>query len=417
VADVVRITVCDVPPSPVCKVCSGGVGRLLVDGATHACQGGPGCGFLSGETGCMVSRSMVVAVTVLASAGVGLAFATPSYGSRDALTGASTSGVQASSWLREQDGYSHACGIKSDSTLWCWLSGEPGKVGSDTDWAEVGVGGGHNCAVRVDHSLWCWGHSTKGALGLGGVHRRLNPTQVGRKRNWLSVAAGGGVSCGIRLSGSLWCWGNNQYYELGLDDTVNRWRPTLVAGGTKWSEISVSGLISCGVRRDGSGWCWGYARGQVPTRVDDRSDWSVIAVGSASCGIRTDQTLWCWGINPFGQLGDGTTESHLSPEQIGDLTWRSVALGEWDTCGIQASGTLWCWGLGGNGQLGLGHEHDEVHVPTQVGDATNWSTVSLSAMDSHAVDESGLLYGWGSCEGDLGLDRGADALVPTLIPG
>jgi len=39
-------------------------------------------------------------------------------------------------------------------------------------------------------------------------------------------------------------------------------------------------------------------------------------IGVVRFVIKTDGTLWAWGNNEFGQLGDGTTETRLSPVQI-----------------------------------------------------------------------------------------------------
>ena len=37
----------------------------------------------------------------------------------------------------------------------------------------------------------------------------------------------------------------------------------------------------------------------------------------AAGAIDPDGTLWTWGFNATGQLGDGTTEDHLTPEEVG----------------------------------------------------------------------------------------------------
>jgi alpha-tubulin suppressor-like RCC1 family protein len=34
--------------------------------------------------------------------------------------------------------------------------------------------------------------------------------------------------------------------------------------------------------------------------------------------VKADGSLWAWGTNRFGQLGDGTAESRLSPVKIMD---------------------------------------------------------------------------------------------------
>jgi hypothetical protein len=61
--------------------------------------------------------------------------------------------------------------------------------------------------------------------------------------------------------------------------------------------------------------------------------------------LKSDGTLWAWGGNVVGHLGDGTTISRHSPEQIGTESWvhfwlliRGPAIPKiiednWPTCG------------------------------------------------------------------------------------
>src|SRR5262245_58064714 len=84
-------------------------------------------------------------------------------------------------------------------------------------WRSVAGGGSHTCGVRKNSSLWCWGENDAGQLGLGHRGRRLVPTRVSIGTDWLQVSTGYAHTCGIRTDGSLWCWGWNNYGQLGLD--------------------------------------------------------------------------------------------------------------------------------------------------------------------------------------------------------
>src|SRR5512133_1856957 len=44
---------------------------------------------------------------------------------------------------------------------------------------------------------------------------------------------------------------------------------------------------------------------------------SIAAGGHHTVGLKSDGRLWAWGYNSFGQLGDGTTTSRLTPVQVG----------------------------------------------------------------------------------------------------
>jgi hypothetical protein len=93
----------------------------------------------------------------------------------------------------------------------------------------------------------------------------------------------------------------------------------------------------------------------------------VAAGGSHSCATFTDGTLRCWGLNTWGQLGDGSTATRISPVVVrrsasdgSAMTGvRSLAAGGSTsapafTCVALTDGTARCWGANGSGQLGIG---------------------------------------------------------------
>ncbi len=152
-------------------------------------------------------------------------------------------------WGIVSSGARHSCGVRNDGSLWCWgvgLNGRlglgsgishrtiPEQVGSDTDWESVSLGGGHSCGLRADSSLWCWGQGTHGQVGVGTLWNRTTPRQVGSgeasmSNSWRRLSAGGVHTCGLRDGGSLWCWGAGELGQLGLgDDTSNRTTPEQV---------------------------------------------------------------------------------------------------------------------------------------------------------------------------------------------
>ena len=69
-----------------------------------------------------------------------------------------------------------------------------------------------------------------------------------------------------------------------------------------------------------------------------------------SLGIKTDGTLWAWGDNRYGQLGDGTTTTKNSPNQIGtDNNWKIVSGGIFHSIALKTEGSLWAFGFNTQG--------------------------------------------------------------------
>src|SRR5205807_9107416 len=65
-----------------------------------------------------------------------------------------------------------------------------------------------------------------------------------------------------------------------------------------------------------------------------------------TCAVLDDGTVQCWGRNNYGQLGDGTLITRLTPVPVSNLgTAISIAAGAFHTCALLSSGTVRCWGL------------------------------------------------------------------------
>jgi alpha-tubulin suppressor-like RCC1 family protein len=317
------------------------------------------------------------------------------------------------SWSAVDVGYDHSCGLQADGSLWCWGSNvygqlgigsridstAPLRVGNETTWTSVAAGLYFSCAVKMDHTLWCWGlDGYEGNLGIGlsaGIFAQFtSPIQVGTAQDWANVVADNATTCALKTDRSLWCWGS--FTQFDSAPRPLRSTPTEVGGDTDWNTISLGGTF-CGTKTDMSLWCAGpNSTGAVgdgtttprliPTKVGSAQTWRSVAAGSwHTCAVAADESLWCWGSNSSGQLGDGSTVDELLPTRIGADTWIAASSGWQTTCGIKSEHSLWCWGYNTNGNAGVGSLAGPIPLPTQVGNAANWSTVAVGFANTAAV--------------------------------
>lgn len=322
----------------------------------------------------------------------------------------------AGGWLFVDGGQEHSCAIRADATLWCWGAhgfwrhGTDGRLGvespssapsilhqveGDTElaegWADVAAALDHSCGIRDDSTLWCWG--VQGGVGKVGVprprgganvHLRVyrRPQQIVADEpiaeGWVSVTTGRDHSCAIRQDSTLWCWGRGPDGALGLgefetrhaDDvhyTDHQWLPAMVEEGTDlqegWASVSAGDEHTCAIRDDSTLWCWGKGLGQGhqsprwrsrPKQVDAGEElpqgWvSVSAGATATCAIADDGSLWCWGRG----LATGATETVVGPRQVGSShQWEAVSVGKSHAHGLQTDASVWSWGKNRDGRLG-----------------------------------------------------------------
>jgi hypothetical protein len=111
---------------------------------------------------------------------------------------------------------------------------------------------------------------------------------------------------------------------------------------------------------------------------------SQVATGSGSdhvCAALLDGTVRCWGCNAYGQLGDGTKTSRISPVALSGLgsvrTLEGIATGERHACAALKDGSVKCWGSNVYGQLGDGTTTEKT-TPTSVSGLSNVQSISTA---------------------------------------
>lgn len=354
--------------------------------------------------------------------------------------------TNSSGWLSLAAGNEFSCGIRPDSTLWCWGRNEYGQLGDGThhshdlpvmvgtaSWTLVTAGANNACGIQTDQSLWCWGQGAFGALGNGEASDSHIPVRVSGDKAWSDASAGTYFACAIALRGKLWCWGDNEAGQLG--DGIRGGRqlvPIQVGANSDWITIDSGYQDSCGVQSDGTGWCWGnpgailgvgHRSPMVPVKLGGGSRWATLASGSGvACGVQSgvqSGTLWCWGSNDKGALGTGRGSGgkRWRPTRVGaDSDWSSVTTGHDGGCAIKAEGSLWCWGYNAYGELGTGHRGSK-RVPTRIGLASDWVSVNMGEYHTLGLTDQAGGWAWGRNRyGELGLGDTRERRAPTMLP-
>ncbi len=97
------------------------------------------------------------------------------------------------------------------------------------------------------------------------------------------------------------------------------------------------------------------------------NSWAAISAGGYhTIALNTEKQLMAWGSNQYGQLGNGTNISEITPTRIGtDADWAKVVAGYAFTVALRTDGTLWAWGGINYCQLGDGTNEDKT-TPTPI---------------------------------------------------
>jgi alpha-tubulin suppressor-like RCC1 family protein len=182
--------------------------------------------------------------------------------------------------------------------------------------------------------LLCWGNNTRGQLGTGTKLASSVPVRVSTNLRFASVSAGEGRTCARTLAGIVYCWGSVWLYrQAGLEYSRDQMLVSAVPGASAMTSVSVGTFSTCATDLTG--------------------------------------VIHCWEANPFGQLGNGTTDGSTSPVPVAsDERFVSVSAGIIQTCAVAVTGLGYCWGNDSFGQLGVS--------PTTLAERCNSPTLSCS---------------------------------------
>jgi len=236
--------------------------------------------------------------------------------------------------------------------------------------------------------LFAWGYGSDGELGTGVNTNTLAPIAVNTNgvlagKSLAAVAAGQSYSLALTLDGKVFGWGYNGHGQLGNNSQLNSSVPVAavmngaLAGHPVVTLAGGSGH-SVALAADGRVFTWGWnPYGQlgnnstndsfVPVAVDTSGALagkivtSVASGGNHVLALTSDgQVFFAWGNNQYGQLGNNSTNNSSVPVAVdvsGALAGKqvtSIVAGENFSLAITSGGQVFGWGFNVNGQLGNG---------------------------------------------------------------
>jgi len=201
-----------------------------------------------------------------------------------------------------------------------------------------------------------------------------------------------------------------------------------VVDTSKFVQIAAGDAHNIALKADGSLWAWGNnSYGQLgdgstvskitPVQIGTAKDWkSIVAGGWQTLALKIDGSLWAWGNNNSGQLGDGSTVNKNTPVQIGTAKdWKIIAAGYNHTIALKADGSLWAWGNNNSGQLGDGSTVNK-NSPLLIGSEKDWITITAGSDHTIALKADGSLWAWGANSyGQLGDGSNISKITPVQI--
>ncbi len=302
----------------------------------------------------------------------------------------------------------------------------------------------HTCARTAVGGVKCWGYNEYGQLGDGTTTNRGTPVDViGLTSGVSAISAGWCHTCALTAGGGVKCWGRNDDGQLGDGTTTERHTPVEVSGLTsRVIAIAAGGTSTCALTAGGGVKCWGgkgYGQlgdGTITTRLTPidvtglTSGVSAIAAGFYhTCALTAGGGVKCWGWNKFGQLGDGTTTDRTTPVDVSGLTSgvSAIAAGHAHTCALTSGGEVKCWGNSWVAERGDGTIIDRTRPVDVSGLTGGVSAIAAGGAHTCALTSSGGVKCWGYNKyGEVGdgtttdrttpVDVGPQTSIPTQTP-
>jgi alpha-tubulin suppressor-like RCC1 family protein len=293
-------------------------------------------------------------------------------------------------WAQVAVGDFRSTALTAAGEMYSWGSNGYGQLGTGTltdrptptlmaaapgsTWTGVAAGFGHTVALAANGNLYTWGDNYHGQLGIGSTATTLARQSIASPvagQYWTQAAAGYNFSLALCSDGSLYAWGSNEDGQLGDGTLMDRLSPVRVVAptGQTWTQVTGGFWSAAALCSDGSLYTWGnnYS-GQLgngttveqlaPVRIAPPTGqrWLQVSVGySHMLAVCSDGSLYAWGRNNYGQFGNSTNTSRLTPIQVpppAGKQWVQVSAGHNHSLALASDGEVYAAGYNYSGELG-----------------------------------------------------------------
>ena len=347
-------------------------------------------------------------------------------------------------------GSSHTVAIDKNGKVWAWGLFSSGQLGDTSDISRLTpvsvlgatktfcqIAGGFCYTVAIDKNgrAWGWGLNNNGQLGDNSVTSRLTPVSVlGAVKTFCQIAAGSSHTIAIDKNGQAWAWGLNGNGRLGDNSTTSRRTPVSVLGAVKtFCQIAAAAAHTVAIDKNGRAWAWGFnSNGQLGdnSTLSRITPVSVLGTTKTFCqitggnahtvAIDKNGQVWSWGLNGFGQLGDNSVTSRITPVSVlgATKTFCQILTGDFHIVAIDKNGRAWGWGLNSSGQLGNNSTLSRRTPVSVLGATKTFCKISDGLCHTVAIDKNGKVWAWGAnSSGQLGDNTITRRLTPVSVLG
>jgi hypothetical protein len=229
-------------------------------------------------------------------------------------------------WVKVTGNGRYWLGLNSEGTIL-----ESGMRGSlpRYKWADVGVGSGSDIGLAKNGMVWTWSAGNPGLVGTG--------------TNWVAVANPNTTYLALRNDGTLWAWGRITDMRSGnpIWVTTNINEPVLMSKASNWVNLNANGEL-----RNRAGELWDAAMSLPNSNITDASNCRLISTNWRNDHIETGSTGMAAHVQRDGILWSAMPDGSQTLRPISSRSdWVSVWAFNATAFGMTGDGTIWMWGL------------------------------------------------------------------------